>query len=287
MVNGSAYWRLMRFHRPVGLLLLLWPTLWALWLANHGMPPWQLLIIFIDGVIVTRAAGCILNDLADRNFDGFVERTKDRPLACGELTVQQAKKALWLLSGLALVLVVQLNALSFLLSLLAAALALSYPYLKRISHFPQVVLGLAFAMPIPMAFAASGKALSVHCWLLFAIGVIWPLMYDTAYAINDQIDDAKLGLKSTALWFGERSAVFIGVLQILLMGLWIWLGLLASFTSFFWFALGLNALGFIYQQILLQQAYAFKAFLTNQWLGGILWLGIALSLQTLTPVVAM
>lgn len=278
MINGSAYWRLMRFHRPVGIILLLWPTLWALWLANHGLPSWHLLIIFIDGVIVTRAAGCIANDLADRNFDGFVKRTKDRPLACGELTVKQAKRALVILGAIALVLVIQLNVSVFLLSIIAAALALSYPLIKRISHFPQLVLGLAFAMPIPMAFAASNQALSFNCWLLFAIGVLWPLMYDTAYAINDQRDDAKLGLKSTALWFGKNSYLFIASLQFILLGLWIWLGLRESLSGFFWLALILNALGFLYQQRLLKNNRAFKAFLNNQWLGGILWLGLLLSL---------
>ena len=279
MINWRAYSHLMRFHRPVGIFLLLWPTLWALWLANRGMPSWRLLVIFILGVILTRAAGCIANDYADRDFDGHVERTKMRPLATGALSSRQALIALSVLGLLALGLVCLLNPLSIALSVIAAGLALLYPWLKRVTHFPQVALGLAFAMSVPMSFAASINALPPLCWLLFAIAVVWPLVYDTAYAINDQVDDAKLGLKSTALWFGSKSPVFIGALQSVLIGLWIWLGFITHLNAYFWCALTIHALGFLYQQYLLTKNQAFDAFLSNQWLGAILWLGIALSLS--------
>ena len=243
------------------------------------MPSWRLLVIFILGVILTRAAGCIANDYADRDFDGHVERTKMRPLATGALSSRQALIALSVLGLLALGLVCLLNPLSIALSVIAAGLALLYPWLKRVTHFPQVALGLAFAMSVPMSFAASINALPPLCWLLFAIAVVWPLMYDTAYAINDQVDDAKLGLKSTALWFGSKSPVFIGALQSVLIGLWIWLGFITHLNAYFWCALTIHALGFLYQQYLLTKNQAFDAFLSNQWLGAILWLGIALSLS--------
>ena len=177
---------------------------------------------------------------------------------------------------LALVLVVCLNPLAIFLSVVAALLALIYPFMKRFTYFPQLVLGLAFAMPVPIAFAASVNSLPPICWLLFVIAVLWPLMYDTAYAINDQIDDAKLGLKSTALRFGAKTPLFIAILQGMLLILWAWLGGLLSFHCFFWLSLGLTALGFIYQQRLLHQNQAFAAFLNNQWIGGILWLGLVL-----------
>lgn len=277
MINWRAYSQLMRFHRPVGILLLLWPTLWALWLANRGMPPWRLLLIFTLGVIITRAAGCVINDYADRDFDGHVERTKMRPLATKALSSRQALVTLGVLGVLALALVLTLNPLAIALSVIAAGLALLYPWLKRVTHFPQVALGLAFAMSVPMSFAASSNALPPLCWLIFLIAVLWPLMYDTAYAINDQSDDAKLGLKSTALWFGDNTLTFIGVLQGVLIALWIWLGLACHLNGYFWVALSLQALGFLYQQYLLRHKHAFKAFLSNQWLGGIVWLGIALA----------
>lgn len=275
----TAYWQLMRFHRPVGIFLLLWPTLWALWLANLGWPDTQLLAVFVLGVIVTRAGGCIANDYADRHFDGHVERTQHRPLATGALSSRQALWALLILGIVALCLVSFLNRLCFYLSLIAAALTLIYPYMKRYTYFPQVVLGLAFAMPIPMAFAATLNHLPAVCGWLFVIGVIWPLMYDTAYAITDQRDDAKLGLKSTALWFGARSAIFIALLQILFIGLWIYVGLSHHLAFAFWLSLTISASLFIYQQWLIHRNQAFAAFTNNQWLGGILCLGLSLSVH--------
>lgn len=274
----NAYWQLMRFHRPVGIVLLLWPTLWALWLANHGMPPVRLLIIFILGVIVTRAAGCIANDYFDQPFDGQVARTRHRPLVSGRLTGHEALAALLVLGLIALCLVLLLNRACLLLSVLAAVIALVYPLMKRYTHFPQFVLGLAFAMPIPMAFVASTHSFPPLGWLLWGIGVIWPLMYDTAYAITDSADDAKLGLKSTALHFGRHSALFIGWLQIAFIGLWALLAYALKVPWFFWLALGLSALCCGYQQHLLKQQQPFKAFLNNQWLGGLLWLGLAVSI---------
>lgn len=274
-----AYGRLMRFHKPVGILLLLWPTLWALWLANQGWPPLRLLVIFTLGVVITRSAGCIANDWADRNFDGHVARTRDRPLASGQLSSQQALSALSLLGLAALLLVACLNAMTVVLSVIAAALALIYPFMKRYSHWPQLVLGLAFAMPVPMAFSASLNHIPAVAWLLWLIAVIWPLMYDTAYAITDQQDDAKLGLKSTALYLGSYSALFIGVLQLLFIGLWSVLAWWQHLAWPFWLSLSLGVLAFGYQQFLLARSQAFQAFLNNQWLGGVLWCGLCLALK--------
>lgn len=275
-----AYWQLMRFHRPVGIFLLLWPTLWALWLAHSGWPEARLLAVFVLGVIVTRAGGCIANDYADRRFDGHVQRTQHRPLATGALSSRQALWALLALGLIALSLVSFLSRLCFYLSLLAAGLTLLYPYLKRYTYFPQVVLGFAFAMPVPMAFAATVNHLPPLCAWLFLVSVIWPLMYDTAYAITDQQDDAKLGLKSTALWFGRYSWLFIAVLQVAFIGLWIYIGVTQHLQLPFWLALAISAALFLYQQTLLHRQQAFAAFTNNQWLGGIIWLGLVLSMPS-------
>jgi 4-hydroxybenzoate polyprenyltransferase len=272
-----CYLKLMRFHRPVGILLLLWPTLWALWLANQGLPSAKLLTIFILGTIVTRAAGCIINDICDQDFDRHVQRTQDRPLTSGKISRKEAFSLLFFLSLFALILVLQLNFLSFLISIAAAIVASIYPLMKRITHFPQVVLGIAFSMGVPIAYAASLNHIPKQGWALFAVSILWPLMYDTAYAMTDAEDDKKIGIKSTALFFGSYNPIFIGILQLLFwLGLG-YIGLQAKLPNAFFISLGISAVLLIYQQYLLHKRQPFKAFLNNQWLGLIIWIGCVLS----------
>lgn len=274
----KLYLQLARLNKPVGILLLLAPTLWALWLANHGMPTMRLLVIFILGTLTTRTAGCIINDIFDRHIDPHVSRTKQRPLACAALSLTEA----WILFvgfGLAsLGLLWQLNRLAIILGIAAAIIACLYPLMKRLTHFPQLVLGVAFSMGIPMAFAACSNQLSTRCLLLFMIGVLWSIVYDTAYALTDVKDDAMIGVKSTALFFKHHSARFIAILQTLIILGFIFLGWLEHLSWFFYLGLLISALLFFYQQHLLKNQQPFAVFLNNQWLGLIIWLGIVLGL---------
>lgn len=211
------YAYLMRLNKPVGILLLLWPTLWALWLASAGHPEGKLLFIFVLGVILMRSAGCIINDFADRHVDGFVKRTCNRPLASGKIRVFEALILFMLLGLLALLLVLQLNKLTILYAFIGAALTLVYPFMKRFTHLPQLGLGLAFAWGIPMVFAATQGKLSWSAWFLFMTAVLWPVIYDTLYAMTDREDDIKVGIKSTAILFGQADRIIIGILQILFL----------------------------------------------------------------------
>jgi 4-hydroxybenzoate polyprenyltransferase len=274
----KLYLQLTRLNKPVGSVLLLWPTLWALWLANHGIPSIRLLIIFILGTFITRSAGCIINDIFDRDFDRHVERTRQRPLASGQLSLTAALILLVIFSGVSFILLLQLNKLSIIIGFIAALIAVCYPLMKRITNFPQIFLGIAFSMGVPMAFAASSNQLPYHCWLLFIIAVLWPIMYDTAYAITDLNDDITIGIKSTAVFFKERSALFIALLQIILILGFILLGIVENLKLSFYMAVTISALLFFYQQYLLKQNKPFAAFLNNQWLGCIIWLGISVSL---------
>ena len=275
----KSYLQLARLDKPVGILLLLWPTLWALWLAARGVPNVKLLLIFILGTVITRSAGCVINDIFDRRFDQHVARTKKRPLANSALSLTQAIFFLVLLALLGLFLLCQLNPLSIKLGFLAACIACIYPLMKRITYFPQVVLGIAFSMGVPMAFAACINALPARCWLLFGIAVLWPIAYDTAYALVDAKDDQNIGVKSTALFFKHHSALFIAVLQTIIIFGFILLGLLEQLSIIFYCAVFFSALLFFYQQHLLKTHRSFAAFLNNQWLGCIIWLGIALGIS--------
>lgn len=271
------YLKLMRFHRPVGILLLLWPTLWALWLANQGVPPLKLLCIFTAGTIITRAAGCVINDICDRKFDRHVERTQDRPLTSGKVTLTEAFLVLFVLSLAALLLVLTLNFLCLMLSIIAAAIASIYPLMKRITYFPQVFLGIAFSMGVLMAYAATLNHIPPQAWALFCVSILWPLMYDTAYAISDAKDDIKLGIKSTALFFQSYNRLFIGILQVAFcLGL-IGIGYQEHLSFTFFISVFMSAGMLIYQQRLLKRNQSFEAFLNNQWVGLILWLGIVLN----------
>ncbi len=274
----SAYWRLMRLHRPIGILLLLWPALWALWIAADGLPNLFVLAVFVCGTVLMRSAGCVINDYADRHFDGRVQRTRDRPLATGEISPAAALRVFGVLLILAGGLVLTLNWLTVALALVAVPLAVIYPFMKRYTHLPQVWLGAAFAWAVPMAFAAQCGHVPPLAWLMLGAVVLWVLVYDTQYAMVDREDDRKIGIKSTAILFADYDRLAIGILQLLLLITLILIGQQAHLGGAFWLALLLaTGLG-IYQQWLIRTrdpAACFKAFMNNNWLGATLFLGIA------------
>ncbi|WP_299981103.1 4-hydroxybenzoate octaprenyltransferase [uncultured Pseudoteredinibacter sp.] len=275
-----AYAQLMRIDRPIGTLLLLWPTLWALWLANEGMPPWHLLVIFTVGVFIMRAAGCVINDYADRNFDGHVERTQHRPLAAGKIA---PRNALILFAGLgiaAFALVCLTNTFTIALSFGGIALATCYPFMKRHTHLPQLVLGAAFSWGIPMAFSASLNELPPTAWLVFTANLLWTVVYDTQYAMVDRDDDLKIGIKSTAILFGEQDKMIIGCLQGLTIMSLIVLANRFDLGFAFYMSLAVATGLFVYQQILIrgrERQACFKAFLSNNYVGAAIFAGVALS----------
>jgi len=275
--KANALWRLMRFDRPIGILLLLWPTLWALWIAGAGAPSPKNVLIFCTGVILMRAAGCIMNDVADRDFDPHVERTRNRPLASGELTVRQALLTFLVVMLLAFCLVLQTNALTIKLAFAGAALAASYPFFKRWTHFPQVVLGVAFGWGIPMAFAAENGQVAPVAWLILLINVIWSVIYDTLYAMVDREDDISIGLKSTAIYFGKSDLLILRILKIAMIVLLVLLGLTLG-LSWPWFAgVLVAAILFVLQQVWVRKRHrdaCFRAFLNNNWVGMIVFVGL-------------
>ncbi|MDF1759258.1 MAG: 4-hydroxybenzoate octaprenyltransferase [Coxiellaceae bacterium] len=268
--------QLIRFDKPIGSLLLLWPTLWALWLAADGMPPWPILVIFIAGVFVTRSAGCVINDLWDRNFDGKVKRTATRPLASGALSVRAALMVLLVLACCALALVLCLNALTIKLAFVGVLLTALYPACKRFLRLPQLVLGLTFNWGVIMAFAAVQNQVPLTAWWLYAIVNVWTMVYDTQYAMVDRDDDIKLGLHSSAILFASYDRVIIASLQMVVIA---GLTSLAIDRATHWpmyLSLTIAAGLFVYQQTLTwqqQREHCFKAFLNNQWVGLIIWLG--------------
>jgi 4-hydroxybenzoate polyprenyltransferase len=273
------YWRLMRMDRPIGTLLLLWPTLWSLWLAAKGIPNVKNLVIFTLGVIVMRAAGCVINDFADRKIDGSVARTKDRPLATGAVS---SREAIFLFIGLCVIafaLVLMTNPLTIKLSVGGLLLAFCYPFMKRHTHLPQVVLGAAFAWGIPMAYAAEAGSLHENIWLIYLAVVLWTVAYDTFYAMVDREDDLKIGVKSTAILFGEQDRLMTGILQILALYALILVGNRFELGLFYY--LGLTVAGglFAYQQWLIRfraREACFKAFLNNNWVGVAVFAGLAM-----------
>ena len=282
-----AYVQLMRLNRPVGIYLVLWPALWAIWLGAGGFPGWLILSVFVLGAVLMRSAGCVINDYADRNFDGHVARTCQRPLAAGLIKPKSALLFFTFLCLIAFGLVLLLNPLTVSLSLGAVLLAALYPFMKRFTYWPQAFLGAAFAWAVPMGFAATANTVPWQAWPIFIITMIWALIYDTAYAIGDKEDDLKIGVKSTAILFGERVQVVIGAFQILMLLGLIWVGYLFELGWVFNMSLiGVAGL-FIYHQTLLalkQAPMAFKAFLNNHWVGFIILLGIVFD-QNLQPLV--
>lgn len=271
------YWQLARLDRPIGSLLLLWPTWWALWIAAEGWPGLHLFAVFTLGVVLTRAAGCAVNDFADRNIDGHVKRTNQRPLATGAAT---AKGAMLLFAGLmlaAFLLVLTTNTLTILLSLPALALAFCYPFAKRYTHLPQVVLGAAFSMGIPMAFAAVQGAVPAVAWLIFTANLLWTVAYDTFYAMVDRDDDLRIGVKSTAILFGDMDRVMIGSLQAMVIAALLMLGSRENLGALYFCGVVAAAALFGYQQWLVrhrERDLCFKAFLNNNWAGVAIFSGI-------------
>jgi 4-hydroxybenzoate polyprenyltransferase len=279
MIND--YWRLMRFDKPIGILLLLWPTLWALWLAARGAPSLPILLIFLIGVVLMRAAGCVINDIADRRIDGQVQRTAKRPLATQAIQPQNALILFGILCLIAGSLVWFLNRLTLYLAVAALALACLYPFTKRFTHWPQAFLGLAFAWGIPMAFAAQLNQVPLLAWWLFATTLVWIMVYDTFYAMTDREDDLKIGVKSTAVLFGQYDRLILGGMQIAVLislALIGWRCQLNRLFYLFWFGALLLA---GYQQYLIRRRESkacFRAFLNNHWFGCLIFLGIWLGM---------
>lgn len=274
----NIYLQLMRVDRPIGTLLVLWPTLWSLWIAAEGIPSIKNLVIFSLGTFLMRSAGCVINDFADRKIDGQVRRTKHRPLVSGKATGKEAIGLFLALCLLAFGLVLFTNTLTIQLSLAAVALAFCYPFMKRFTFLPQVFLGMAFAMSVPMAFAAQSGELNINIWLIFTAVVLWTVAYDTFYAMVDRSDDLKIGVKSTAILFGDMDKVACASLQVM--------ALLALLLAGNKFELGglyqLSLVGaaglFSWQQYLIryrQREACFQAFLNNNWVGVVIFIGIA------------
>ena len=273
----QGLWRLMRFHKPIGTWLLAAPTTWALIIASEGWPDLKILCIFGLGIVVMRAAGCVANDLADRKLDGHVARTRDRPLVTGLVSTKEALALLLLLLSIALALVLLTNALTVKLSLVGVALAMMYPYMKRVTHLPQFVLGAAFSWSIPMAFAAVTNTLPEALWWLFLGNLLWTVVYDTQYAMVDREDDLAIGIKSTAILFGHLDRRLIAIMQAGALACFLQTGVAFGFTWPFYAALLCIALLFCWHQWLIrhrQEEACFKAFNQSKWIGLIMLLGI-------------
>lgn len=273
----AHYLELMRFHKPVGIFLLLWPTLWALWIASGGFPSTKNLFIFIGGVVLMRAAGCVINDIADRKLDLQVKRTQTRLITSGKISVHNALLLFFALCLMAFLLVLMTNPLTILLSFFALCVATFYPFAKRYTHFPQVILGIAFSFAIPMAFSAVHNHIPAIAWLIMIINMLWTVMYDTLYAMVDRDDDLKIGIKSTAILFGKCDKLMIGLLQLTVITLLCLLGFLLNFLLIYFVAVFIALLLFIYQQKLISDRIpdkCFQAFLNNQWVGLIVFIGI-------------
>ena len=276
----NVYFRLMRFNKPIGIYLLLWPTYWALFLSAGGWPDIDLLIIFTFGVIITRSAGCVINDYADREIDKHITRTRDRPITTGEISPKAALLLFIALGLAAFTLVLLTNALTIKLSFIAIALAVLYPFTKRWTNLPQLILGLAFAMSVPMAFSAQTGTVPASAGWIFLAAILWTLIYDTLYAMADREEDLKIGVKSTAILFAKYDQIFITLLQILLMLVFIKIGNLFDLGAFYDISLIIILIFMIYHQLLIKKGKKsdyFKAFINNHYIGMTLFLGIFLS----------
>ena len=279
----NAYIRLMRLDKPIGSLLLLWPTYWALFLSADGWPDLDILVIFTLGVFIMRSAGCVINDFADRKIDMHIIRTQGRPLATGEISSNSALVLFGLLLLIALGLVLQTNILTIKLSLIALMLATLYPFTKRWTNLPQLVLGAAFGMSVPMAFSAQTGVIPLTAWLVFIATLVWTLIYDTFYAMADRDEDLKVGVKSTAILFAKYDQIIITLLQILLIIVFVLIGNTFDLGLIYDFSLVVILFFMIYHQLLLkkrQKEEYFKAFLSNNFIGMTVFLGIFLSVVT-------
>jgi 4-hydroxybenzoate polyprenyltransferase len=273
------YISLMRLDKPIGIFLLLWPVLWALLVASEGQPDPRVLLIFVLGVILMRSAGCVINDYADRDIDRHVSRTQNRPLTAGRVTTKEALLLFAVLALGALLLVLQLNRLTILLSIVGAFLAVSYPFMKRFTYLPQVYLGVAFGWAVPMAFAAELNTVPPIAWLMFLATVLWATAYDTMYAMVDRMDDIALGVKSTAILFGESDRQIIGLIQGMLLVCLLMIGHQAELGWIYYLGVCLAAALAGYQQYLIrfrEREACFRAFLNNNWFGAVVFLGILL-----------
>ena len=277
--RARAYWALVRGDRPIGWLLLLWPTWWGLWLAAGGVPPIWPLLVFTAGVWLTRSAGCVINDYADRWLDGQVARTRDRPLATGQVSGREALLVFAALMLVAFALVLTLNRLAIYMSVVGVLLAASYPYLKRYTYLPQVYLGMAFGWGIPMAFAAIQGTVPAIAWVLYVANIFWATAYDTWYAMVDRDDDIRMGAKSTAILFGDMDLVAQAVLYALTFVALALVGRDAQLGMAYWVGLGVAALLVMYEFVIARgrdRDACFRAFLHNHWVGAAIFAGIAL-----------
>jgi 4-hydroxybenzoate polyprenyltransferase len=273
------YWILMRFDRPIGILILLWPALWALWVAGEGRPNLLVLVIICLGVVLMRAAGCVINDYADRDFDPHVERTKQRPIAAGKVKPREALIVFIVLCLCAFGLVLLLNTYTIMLSFIAAFLAASYPFMKRYTHLPQAYLGIAFGWAVPMSFSAQTDNIPAVAWIMYLAVILWALVYDTMYAMVDKDDDLKIGVKSTAILFGNYERHIMAILQIIIICLLLAIGQMKQLSWPYYVGIlvasGLSA----YQQKLIfhrEKAQCFKAFLNNNWFGMAVFAGLVM-----------
>lgn len=275
----QQYWLLARFDKPIGILILLWPALWALWLASSGSPDLLVLTVICCGVVLMRAAGCVINDYADRDLDPHVERTKLRPIAAGKVKPKEAQVVFAILCLTAFALVLLLNTYTILLSFGGVFLAASYPFMKRYTQLPQAYLGIAFGWAVPMSFAAQSNEIPLVAWLLYLATALWALVYDTMYAMVDKEDDLKIGIKSTAILFGDKEREIMAVLQIIIMLLMIQIGRLQNLSWIYYVTLACASLFFVYQQKLIfhrDKQSCFKAFLNSNWFGLTIFVGLVL-----------
>jgi len=278
----QAYAYLIRLDKPIGTLLLLWPTLWALWLASSGMPDLSILFIFVVGTFLMRSAGCAMNDYADRDFDRHVQRTKDRPVTSGKISGKEAVAVALALALIAFLLIQPLNIFTKQLSVLALLVAFIYPFTKRFFAIPQAVLGIAFGFGIPMAYAAVLNFIPLEAWVLFVGNIFWAIAYDTAYAMVDREDDLRLGLRTSAITFGKYDVVAIGVCYGILLMTQLWVAYLADLSNYFlvgWFMALACAIYHMQLVSTRKREECFLAFRHNNWLGGFLFLGIVLGLS--------
>lgn len=281
-----TYWQLARFHRPIGFYLVLWPTLWALWFAAEGIPAWDILVIFVLGTALMRAAGCVINDFADRRVDGQVKRTRERPLVSGQASPNEAIGLFVVLCLIAFTLVLLTNTLTIQMSLIGVLLAFCYPFAKRYTHLPQVVLGAAFSWGIVMAYTAQKNQLDEAIWLIFTTNLLWTVAYDTFYAMVDRDDDLKIGVKSTAILFGDNDRLITGLLQIIVLIGLMMIGNRLQMGLYYYLSICVVAGLFGYQQWLVRRRErdaCFKAFLNNNWVGLVIFFGIVLDFALMTP----
>ena len=275
----QQYWLLMRFDKPIGIFLLLWPTMWALWIAAEGVPDTDVLVVFVAGVVLMRAAGCVINDYADRDIDSQVRRTRERPITSGKVSPRAALVLFVVLCLIAFALVLTMNRQTIMMSFVAAFLAATYPFMKRYTYLPQVYLGAAFGWAVPMVFAAQTGEVPNAAWLLFIATVLWATAYDTMYAMVDRVDDLRIGVKSTAILFGDGDRAIIGIIQALFFVVLLIVGQRLEMGPYYYGGMALAALLALYQQYLIRGRdilLCFRAFLNNNTFGAVIFIGIAL-----------